>query len=278
MLDLPAGPKDGKVGSLATPTSFRVKCGVVKLVELLKRHDGKTLEYKRDLSSPEGILKTLVAFANTAGGTIVVGVEDGSKNVRGVPDVLRSEEKLANLVSDSIRPRLIPDIDVVPWRNLNILAVQVFPSNTRPHYLERLGPEEGVFVRVGSTNRKAEALQIEELKSLKRRTTFDEQAIPDLESEAIDFRAATELLAPYRQLTPSHGARCGSGRSTRAVRCQPSEGCSFSARTGSPSSRMRGSKRAALPEPIEHAFSIPRRFARPCRAPRKKRLLSPTST
>ena len=75
----------------------------------------------------------LVAFANTGGGIVVIGVEDGSKNVRGVPDVLATEEKLANLVSDSIRPRLVPDIEVVPWRNLNVLAVQVYPSNTRPH-------------------------------------------------------------------------------------------------------------------------------------------------
>ena len=70
------------------------------LVELLKRTEGKTLEFKRDLSSPEGILKCLVAFANTAGGIVVIGVEDGSKNVRGVPDVLASEEKLANLVAE----------------------------------------------------------------------------------------------------------------------------------------------------------------------------------
>ena len=105
---------------------FRVECGVVRLVELLKRHEGKTLEFKRDLSSTEGILKTLVAFANTAGGTIVIGVADGSKHVHGVSDVLASEEKLANLVSHLIRPRLIPDIEVVPWRNLNVLAVQVY--------------------------------------------------------------------------------------------------------------------------------------------------------
>jgi ATP-dependent DNA helicase RecG len=173
----------------------------VRLIELLKRHEGKTLEYKRDLSAPEGILKCLIAFANTAGGIVVVGVDDGSKNVRGVPDVLAAEERVANLVSDSIRPRLIPDIEVVPWRNLNVLAVQVYPSNTRPHYLERLGPDDGVFIRVGSTNRKAEALQIEELKRLNRMNSFDEQAIPDLKSEAIDFRVASELFAPYRQLT-----------------------------------------------------------------------------
>ena len=173
----------------------------MSLVELLKRHEGKTLEYKRDLSSPESILKCLVAFANTGGGIVVIGVEDGSKNVRGVPDVLAAEEKLANLVSDSIRPRLVPDIEVMPWRNLNVLAVQVYPSNTRPHYLERLGPQDGVFIRVGSTNRKADALQIDELKRLNWMNSFDEQAIPDLKSEAIDFRAASESFAPYRQMT-----------------------------------------------------------------------------
>ena len=65
---------------------------MMRLVELLKRHEGKTLEYMRDLSSPEGILKTLVAFANTGGGAVAVGVEDGSRNVRGVPNVLMAEE------------------------------------------------------------------------------------------------------------------------------------------------------------------------------------------
>lgn len=76
----------------------------------------------------------------------------------------------------------------------------MYPSNTRPHYVERLGPDDGVFIRVGSTNRKAEPQQIEELKRLNWTSSFDEQAIPNLKSEAIDFRAASELFAPYRQL------------------------------------------------------------------------------
>jgi predicted HTH transcriptional regulator len=174
----------------------------VKLIELLQRNEGKTLEYKRDLSSSEGVLKSLVAFANTAGGTVVIGVEDGTKRVRGVPDILEAEERVASLVADSIYPRLIPDIEVVPWRKLNVLIVQVYPSSTRPHYLQRLGPEAGVFIRVGSTNRRAEETQIEELKRLNRMDSFDERAIPGLNSEALDFRAASELFAPYRKLTP----------------------------------------------------------------------------
>lgn len=63
------------------------------LSELLRWPEGKTLEYKRDLSSPEGVLKTITAFANTAGGTLVIGVEDGSRRVCGVPKILEAERE-----------------------------------------------------------------------------------------------------------------------------------------------------------------------------------------
>ena len=53
------------------------------MLENLKRPEGKTLEFKRDLSSPGGVLRTLVAFANTAGGVLLIGVEDGSRQLRG---------------------------------------------------------------------------------------------------------------------------------------------------------------------------------------------------
>jgi hypothetical protein len=86
------------------------------LVQILKRPEGKTLEFKRDLSSPDGALKTIVAFANTAGGTLLVGVEDRGRHVRGVPDPLDVEERLANLVSDRISPRIVPEIEAGPPR------------------------------------------------------------------------------------------------------------------------------------------------------------------
>lgn len=46
------------------------------IAELLLQPERKTLEFKRDLSSPKPLLKTLVAFANTAGGRLIVGVAD----------------------------------------------------------------------------------------------------------------------------------------------------------------------------------------------------------
>jgi len=173
------------------------------LVDLLRRPEGKTLEFKRDLSSPDGALKTIVAFANTAGGTLLVGVEDRTRHVRGVADALDLEERIANLVSDSITPRLVPEIEILPWRRTQVIAVQVHPSSMRPHYLKREGIDSGAYLRVGSTNRRADAEMLQELRRAARGESFDEQPMPGLDSEALDFAAASELFAPVRPLRRS---------------------------------------------------------------------------
>lgn len=170
------------------------------LLDLLKRTEGKTLEFKRDLSSPPGVLKSIVAFANTSGGVLLIGVEDETRSVRGVANPLDLEERLANLISDRITPRLVPELEIIPWRGSHVVAVQVFPSPTRPHYLTREGPDRGVYVRVGSTNRLADSELIDELRRYARGEAYDEQPVPELNSEAVDFRAASESFAPIRRL------------------------------------------------------------------------------
>lgn len=171
------------------------------LLGILKRPEGKTLEFKRDLSSPAGVLKTIVAFANTSGGTLLVGVEDRTGYVRGVSDALDLEERLANLISDRITPRIVPEIEILPWRRTQVLAVQVHPSPNRPHSLTREGPTAGVYVRVGSTNRRADPELIDELRRFSRGEGYDEQPMPNLDSEAIDFRVASESFATHRKLS-----------------------------------------------------------------------------
>jgi predicted HTH transcriptional regulator len=170
------------------------------LVELIKRPEGKTLEFKRDLSSPDGVLKAIVSFANTAGGILLVGVENRTRHIRGISEPLDVEERLANLISDHIVPRLVPEIEILPWRRTQVVAVQVHPSPSRPHHLKREGADRGTYVRVGSTNRRADSELTEELRRFARGQAFDEQPVPELDSEAIDFRAASESFAAIRKL------------------------------------------------------------------------------
>lgn len=169
-------------------------------IDILKKPEGKSLEFKRDLSSPERVLRTIVAFANTAGGTLIIGVEDATKRVLGLDDPLEVEERIANLISDRVVPRLIPDLDILSWRQTNLLAVRVYPSPRRPHYLKRAGLEAGVYVRVGSTNRRADRELIEELQRFSRGQAYDEQAMTELRPEALDFLTISNSFAQVRRI------------------------------------------------------------------------------
>ncbi len=126
------------------------------ITELIKQPEGKILEFKRDLSLPRSLLKTLVAFANTAGGRLIIGIEDTKRVVLGVDSPLDEEERLCNLIADSIEPRLVPDVELINCQDKTLLAVEVYPSGQRPHWIKSEGSMEGVYVRLGSTNRKAD--------------------------------------------------------------------------------------------------------------------------
>src|SRR3989338_4903629 len=127
--------------------------------------------------------------------------EKAWRRATGVVEARKEGVAVTDLISDSIAPRLIPELEILPWRRrAHVLALQVYPSPARPYYLKAAGLENGVFVRVGSTNRQADPDMIEELRRFARGQTFDEQPLPELDSEALDFRAASELFAPTRRL------------------------------------------------------------------------------
>lgn len=172
----------------------------MSIAELLKADEGKTLEFKQDLSSPRNMLKTLVAFANTAGGRVVIGVADKTREALGIDNPLDEEERLCNLIADSICPRLVPNVEMTTLDGKTLLVVEVFLSNSRPHYLRAEGPETGVYVRLGSTSRQADRELIGELRRSVEGVSFDELPMPDLSIHDLDIAAAQAAFGDGRTL------------------------------------------------------------------------------
>jgi predicted HTH transcriptional regulator len=75
---------------------------------------------------------------------------------------------------EPISARLVPEFEILPRCRSHVVALQVRPSPSRPHQLIREGPTTGVYVRVGSTNRRADAELIDELRRFARNEGFDE--------------------------------------------------------------------------------------------------------
>jgi len=144
------------------------------LEDLLSRNEGKTLEFKESTSNLRSILKSVIAFSNTSGGIIVIGIRDKTKDLIGIINPLLEEEKLANTISDSISPLLIPDIEISSFRNREFIIIRVPHIAAGPCYLKQEGPEKGVYVRFGSTNRQADQETLSTLRLIASNKTFDE--------------------------------------------------------------------------------------------------------
>ncbi len=158
------------------------------------RSEGKTLEFKRDSASPTLVMRTLVAFANTAGGRLVIGIGD-DRQIVGVKAPLDEEERLRSLIADSIIPSLVPNIELVTIHNTTLLVIEVFVSAVRPHWLKAEGHEQGVYVRIGSSNCPADTALIAELGRSAEGISYDEMPMPKLSKDDLDLAAVQKCFA-----------------------------------------------------------------------------------
>ena len=75
--------------------------------------ESKNIEYKVVVpDKSEKYMKTVVAFANTQGGRLVIGIDDKTHQVVGVDNdsLFQAMDALTNAISDSCEPQIIPDI------------------------------------------------------------------------------------------------------------------------------------------------------------------------
>ena len=86
------------------------------------------------------------------------------------------------------------------FREETVLGVAIYPSSQRPHYLGD-SPEMGAYVRVGSTNRRADGELVAEMRRVSLGQRFDEEPIPELDSEAIDVDAVSESFSEARHIS-----------------------------------------------------------------------------
>lgn len=145
--------------------------------EYLSQNESKTLEFKENARSLGGIIKTVVAFANTSGGILILGIKDKTKEIVGIPNSLQEEERIANAISDSIAPLIIPDIEIHAYRDRELIIIRV-PHAAGPFYLKAEGLKQGVYIRFGSTNRIADDEMLNSLKLFSENRCYDELPSP----------------------------------------------------------------------------------------------------
>ena len=103
----------------------------------------------------DDIKKEIIAFANTFGGTIYIGVEDNGR-ICGVEDVDAVMQQVMNAARDGIKPDVtlfmhVRDIDIDEGKT--IVTIEVQCGAHKPYYLASKGLRPvGVFVRQGTSS------------------------------------------------------------------------------------------------------------------------------
>lgn len=115
----------------------------------MKFQETETVELKA--VAQDGIKKEIVAFANSNGGTVYVGVgNDGT--ILGVEDTDGCALQVSNMVRDAVRPdaTMFVSYETLDCGGKAVVAVKVQRGTNRPYYMAKKGLRpEGVYVRQG---------------------------------------------------------------------------------------------------------------------------------
>lgn len=121
---------------------------------LIEEGEGFEIEFKRKVTTPEKISRTLIAFANTKGGHILFGVDDDGSIV-GIESEKSEVELIEQAGTVYCVPEVHPILDIVPFDGRDVIVAYVEESSDKPHYFTgnvngdaQNGEETRVYIRV----------------------------------------------------------------------------------------------------------------------------------
>jgi len=159
------------------------------------KHENERTEFKSQWN--EAFCKEIVAFANSEGGTLYIGVDDDGNEI-GMEAADETYTQITNTIRDSILPDTTMFINYTLQENL-VLRIEVSEGSNKPYYLYKKGLKpSGVYVRQGASSVPASQERIrqmikdangdvyEDMRSLIQDITF-EQAKEMFKEKAVNF-------------------------------------------------------------------------------------------
>ena len=169
------------------------------LLDLIEEGESLQIEFKRRFSTPEKIAREMIAFANTRGGYLLLGIDD-DKQVVGV----ESEKSEAELVKDAAlnycEPPIDYEIEFLEVYGKEVVVVAVPESEDKPHrlqdYLNELDLNKSVvLVRVNDKSMQASKEMIRILRAQSQDLGLTKYTIGSNEKKVFDYLDKNETIS-----------------------------------------------------------------------------------
>ncbi len=125
--------------------------------------ESEVVEFKRELN--DSVIKEIIAFCNTNGGTIIIGYDDNG-TVVGLENAKTDLDKLSSKINDSIEPSVnfLVSSRIETENGKDIIVIKVLKGINKPYYVKSKGmTTDGVYVRLGATVQHATKETIKEM-------------------------------------------------------------------------------------------------------------------
>lgn len=124
----------------------------VEILKLLSQGEDSRTQFKKNIHNPDSLAQELIAFSNTLGGRLLIGVDDDA-SIAGLSadDVCRINNLLSNVASQNVKPAINPLTEIVTIGEARILIIDVAKGINKP-YLDKNG---AIWVKSGADIRKA---------------------------------------------------------------------------------------------------------------------------
>ncbi len=170
-----------------------------ELLDLIEEGENLTCEFKRKFSTPEKIAREMIAFANTKGGYLIIGVDD-DKEIIGVDSEKTEAELILDAANNFCEPPLNVEIDFVEVKGKEVVVVKVFESDNKPHriqdYLRELDINKSVVtIRVNDKSVQASKEMIRILKAQSAKLSLKKYAIGPNEKAVFDYLEKNERIS-----------------------------------------------------------------------------------
>ncbi len=156
------------------------------------QYESEGIEYKSQMT--DDIYKQVIAFANTEGGIIYIGIDDKG-NLTGIDDVDETYTRLTNGIRDAIAPDITMFVRYVFQEN-KVIRIEVGEGSYKPYYLKSKGMKPtGVYVRQGASSVQASPNQIRRMIKDSEGDVFEEMRTV---TQELSFNAAERTFKRYK--------------------------------------------------------------------------------
>ena len=131
-----------------------------ELFVLLNQGDSQTVAFEKDIPSPEDLARELVAFSNTDGGKLILGIDAINKHLLGIKVNDETRNLLDRIGVERCSPAVTPEIEILDKDSRMVMIMNIHEGYEKPYRADDI-----CYVRDGKESRPARETEVKEISS-----------------------------------------------------------------------------------------------------------------